>query len=830
MLVFLTALFLISTVMNQGNTDMTAEMAPAEFPLVYMEMDGQNINCLHGYREQMKSSNLRETITPLGQGRSLSFCLKKFGTGVVGISFEVRSIDGSRLIENTVLSDYEEQADEIRCHFSIKDLIEEKEEYMLVLLVDTSESGTIRYYTRIIQGEDYHVPEKLRFVKEFHEKSFDKEAAKELTKYLESSADGDNSSFAYVNIHSNFNQITWGDLQLERIGTEIIDLKEIENQTATFKISYVVRLREGKQSHNYRVEEFYRIRYTTDRIYLLDFERTMNQLLDEKNDMFTGNKISLGIMQPNVEIKESDGGNVFAFVAGDRLYSYNATDNKFAVLFGFYDEDHFDERTIYNAHDIKILNVDETGNVQFLVYGYMNRGRHEGEVGVQIIRYSSLLNTTEEVIFLPYHDSYDILRSDVRRLSYVNRSDVLYLMLEGTVYAVTLENKNYEIVASNLLEESFRVSDSERMLVWQEGTDIYSAEALKLMNLNTGKVKTIGASAGQYIAPLGFMGEDLIYGVAKKNDVMRDTSGRIIFPMQTVKIENENGEILKTYEQHGIYVTGCTIEDNQINLKRVKREEEAGGYADVEDDQIMNNEVAASGSNVLETAVTEVYETVVQIAVKNQISVKSMKVQTPREVLFEGGREIVLENEKNAIVRFYVYGKDGVSGIHTDAAAAVSEAESMAGVVTTDNGYVWKKGDRSVKNQIMAIEGSQVTEQKNSLAVCLDTMLKYEGIARNTEQLLASGATALSILEKQMPDANVLDLTGCSLDSMLYFVDRDIPVLAMLSDGKAVLIVGFNELNTVLMDPQTGTVYKKGMNDSREMFGESGNRFITYVR
>ena len=76
----------------------------------------------------------------------------------------------------------------------------------------------------------------------------------------------------------------------------------------------------------------------------------------------------------------------------------------------------------------------------------------------------------------------------------------------------------------------------------------------------------------------------------------------------------------------------------------------------------------------------------------------------------------------------------------------------------------------------------------------------------------------------------MLDLSGCSLDAVLYYVNMDIPVLATLQDGTAVLIVGFNEFNIVVMDPLTGTVYKKGMNDSTEWFKENGNRFITYLK
>ena len=130
----------------------------------------------------------------------------------------------------------------------------------------------------------------------------------------------------------------------------------------------------------------------------------------------------------------------------------------------------------------------------------------------------------------------------------------------------------------------------------------------------------------------------------------------------------------------------------------------------------------------------------------------------------------------------------------------------------------------------MAITEDEISETRSSLAVCLDAVLKFEGISRNTQRLLERGNTIFSILEPDLQEASILDLTRCSLDSVLYYVNKDIPVLALLADGNAVLIVGFNELNIVVMDPTTGTLYKKGMNDSTEWLNENGNRFITYVR
>ena len=96
--------------------------------------------------------------------------------------------------------------------------------------------------------------------------------------------------------------------------------------------------------------------------------------------------------------------------------------------------------------------------------------------------------------------------------------------------------------------------------------------------------------------------------------------------------------------------------------------------------------------------------------------------------------------------------------------------------------------------------------------------------------MLDSGQTVRQILEENISDAAVLDLQGVSLDAILYYVNQDIPVLAMLENGSARLVIGFNELNIVVMDPETGTVYKVGMNDATNLFQQNGNMFVTYLR
>ena len=829
--VFFISLFVAGSIINQGTTDMTMEMGQATFPVVTVRFNGIEMNPMHGYRKEMKTNLMRESITPLMSGRKVALQIDRFGTEIDSIAFEVRSVDGERLIENTQVPEWEERDDgTLFATLELKDLIDMNQEYELIVLITPASGDTIRYYTRIISQEDYHVTDKLEFVKDFTTKTFDKEAAKSLTKYLESNSSGDNTNLGKVTIHSSFDQITYAGLPITAKTDPQITIREIDEQTGSFVTDFYVTTSDTEAENLYHVQEYYRLRYTSDRIYLLDYERTMDQVFQEDGNAYANNKIMLGITEDDVQMEESDDGNILAFVSGNRLFSYNTVDNKMAYLFGFYDKDNKDTRTFYNMHRIKILDVSEGGNITFLVYGYMNRGRHEGEVGISAFYYDSTVNTIEELVYIPSEEPQDVIIEKVNRLSYINRDGILYLMDNQHIYGINFTERTYEMVADHLHYNGYVISDSNRMIAWQEGDSLENSQTVVLMNLNTGVQKRIEAKASETIVPIGFIEEDLIYGIVNKNDIVTDYARETVLPMYCVKIENENEGVLMTYEQENVYVLSGSVNQNQITLQRVSKSED-GTYVEIAEDQIVDAESVSLGRNTMEVVVTQNYEKIRQIVLRKEIDVNSMKQLTPKEVLFEGERSVYLRSSDEEQEQFYVYGKYGIRGIYGNEDQAVDAAESEAGVVLNSAGsYVWKKTIRSTRNQIMAIQPDMVTEERDSLAVALDTMLSYEGIMRNSAYMLQSGETIRSILEGALSECQVLDLSGCSLDAVLYYVDRDIPVLVMLQDGNAVLLIGFNEMNTVIMNPQTGTIYKMGMNDSKTWFKENGNRFITYIR
>ncbi len=821
LIVFVSALLIISKIMNRDNNSMTKEMAPPSLPIVRMQTGELQYNELHGMVGGTDVTFQRDTLTVLGANRELDFQVELFDSHIDKLAIEVRSCDGSRLIENTEIQDYQLVKHTIQVHTGVKDLIEPNTEYALIVVITDENDREIHYYTRMIWNEKLYAAEKLAFVKGFHEKTFDPVEINDLVKYMESNSKGNNTTLHKVDIHSSLVQLGWGELDVKPIGEPVLNLKDINGQTASVQLQRIVSTGSGKERVYYFVEEVYRIRYTIDRVYLLDFDRTMTQIPDVKSDIYGNNTIYLGIVAEDIPLMESEDGNVVVFQVANRLCSYNLTTNKLAVIFSFYDDEYGDARSLYLQHGIQILDVNEGGNVQFAVYGYMNRGRHEGEVGIQLYSYDSGKNTIEESVYIPYDKTFEILDCEIQNLLYWNREGMLYLYLNHTIYAVNTTNQTVNKLAVMENDESVNISRNHKIATWYEG------DFLKLMDLGLQKQVTINAENGERLFALGFMEEDLIYGVAKDDDIAMDSSGRILVPMYKVCICDSAGSILKSYEQENIYITDCEVSGNQITLERIEKMEN-GDFKAISKEHIMNNAKLEEGKNQLTVAAIDVYERVVQIQVRSTIDARNLQVLTPKEVVFEGARNTELTWEQFA-TSFYVYDRYGVAGVFMNPAEAFRLAYENSGVVVDESGStIWIKGNRVAKNQIMAIKEQQPAKDKDSLAVCLDVLLKYKGVTISTEELLESGKSVFQIMQENLTGNRVMDLTGCNLDTMLYFTNRDIPVVAILEGGEAVLIVGFNQYNIVILEPKTGKLVKKGINDSTQWFEKNGNRFLTY--
>lgn len=831
-LVFLVGLVVFGVLTNRGNMDMTAKMEEATLPLVSVKLEGRSVNYLSGYKNAMQTAYVQDCITALSKERMIEITIQENGVKIDNVGYELRSVDGQRLIENNETADYEKKDGVFQAKLKFKDLLEENTEYMLVLLLTTQEEDVLHYYTKIIICENSHIAESMDFVMDFHNRTYDKEAAKEITRYLESDSSGNNSDFYNVDIHSSFDQVTWGSLDVLEEMAPTMKITEINGAVSSYKLDYVVSDKGEEHQNFYRVSEYYRVKYTDTRMYLLEYERKMEKIFQPDSQNYDSTKIILGIGSTDIDLSESDDGKNLAFVTADRLFAFNITDEKMSLLFSFYDPENLKIQDLNNSHDIRILNIDETGNITFMVYGYMNRGEHEGEVGIVVYTYNSLNSVVSEQVYIPYEKSYDILKSDVEKLAYINRNNKLYLSLENAIYEINITESACKILSTEEETGEYKISESGRMVVWQKGNgDEYHGEKLYLMDLSTEEISEIVAEKGSYVKALGFIGEDLVYGFAASEDVVKNENDETAFYMNFVQIQNESGILLKSYQQEGVYVSSVEIEDTMLHLSRAEKKvsETDTIFSKIEDDQIVSAKEGISGKNYVETGYSNLYKSFVRIVLNGKITPKNVHFTEPEQELYEGEKNLEISFD-NGAERFYVYNAKEFLGTFDKAAEAVEFASKNSAWVINDYGnYVWRRENRKNKNQIMAIREVSVTEDKNALSVCLDTILSYEGIMRNSAYLLEQGNSITEILSQNLESVQVLELTECTLDAVLYYVNMDIPVMVRTGYEKAVLITGFNDSEVVILDPEAGTLSKVKKKKAEEDFKALGSHYITYV-
>ena len=122
-------------------------MEEASLPIVTTEMYGRELNRMPGYLQDM-GNTAADSLTILPEDRELPIHIIGDPAGVLGISYEIRSMDRKRLVENTALEEWDAQEGSIRVKLPIQNLLTKEQAYLLRLQIDTAQKGPVYYYTR----------------------------------------------------------------------------------------------------------------------------------------------------------------------------------------------------------------------------------------------------------------------------------------------------------------------------------------------------------------------------------------------------------------------------------------------------------------------------------------------------------------------------------------------------------------------------------------------------------------------------------------------------------------------------------------------------------
>lgn len=821
--VFLIAVIVFSFLTNQGNADMTADMGGATLPRIQIVSGEYEINPLVGYVSEMNVGKMRSTITPVDFQSGIALRIEEGVLPIKALTYEVCSSDGKEIL-------YKEKRKEIgeEASLTFPGLELADREAILKLTLHT-EKQDIYYYTRICTKEGTDSDACLAFAERFHNMTFGKENTESIAAYLENGTEDDETeNLQKVTIHSDAEHLTWGELRPQIKGEVSRSIKEISGNYMTIVYDYEVECAgEQDETEVYQIREYLKVRYAEGTEYLLDYERTMEQELDASGNVLDNNGILLGIAKEELPYMANEAGTIVSFVQAGELWNYNQSQDALSLVFSFADSEGYDIRNLYKEHEIQIVSVNEQGDTTFKVIGYMNRGEHEGEVGTAIYFFDIEKNFVEEKAFIPDNISSEILLKEQEQLVYYNeQQEVLYAMKEGTLYKVDLEKGKKEALVENLEKDQYVSSKDGRLLAYQTVSSLENAEEVKVLDFVTGKERTVTCSSGEFIRPLGFISEDFVYGIGRKEDAGAFVTGEHVCPMYKLEIRDTDNEVVKTYQADQVYVTGVTVEEKMLILDRVVKNESV--YTAVAKDYITSNEEVEKSNISVETYTSDEKERQVRIKYESGISDKKPKLLKPKQVLFENPVLIPFEEEGETEV-FYTYGKGKLFGIYASAADAIRQANENQGLVVSESQkYVWERGNRSLVYDIAGVDLSPYQEG-NTLAAALNRLFAYEGKTVDAAGEMAAGKKPIEILQEQFL-GNVLDLHGCSPEELCYILGKGTPIIAMTDLNNAVLLIGYNDSMITYVKPDTGEKVSVPYEELEALTVASGNTYLGYLK
>ncbi|MCD8329307.1 MAG: hypothetical protein LUC27_01250 [Lachnospiraceae bacterium] len=567
----------------------------------------------------------------------------------------------------------------------------------------------------------------------------------------------------------------------------------------------------------YLITEAITVQWSSTRFYLMNYHRTMTELFEADDSRLTDGTLDLGILSSeDVETASSEEGDILAFAVGGELWSYDAANALLTQVFTFRDDDD-GIRSGYRHYGMKILEVGEDGSVSFLVYGYMNRGQHEGQLGVSYLTYQAEENNLNEIFFLSYKGTSETLQEGIETLACMGGDGQMYLLMGDSLYSIDWEGGEVVVLVDSATERNLVVNDSQTAVAWEIGEN---AGSVQILYLDNGDSQLMEADTGDRISPQGFIGEDCILGLSHEEDTA--VSGALsVNPYYAIVIKERDGAEAARYEYDDIYIASVTVDGDQVILERLKKDSEGGFSSTDSDTLIQSNPETTESVTVLASRTEE--EKLRTWTLSAGASSGETEYRAPELVSYAAGDSLSLPtiSEEGTSLRYYAFSEGDLKAVTSSAGSAIAAVyETMGTVIDSAGQLVWIRTGRDVSAELTLAESTAVSSS-GALENCLEQILFVEGLEEMLLNDLDTTGSSLDILQALFPD-RVLNLSGCTVKALLYYIDRGCPVLLQDREGTVLLLVGYDQYNVTCYDPTQGSTYKLGQQDAADYL-ESGD-------
>ena len=388
-----------------------------------------------------------------------------------------------------------------------------------------------------------------------------------------------------------------------------------------------------------------------------------------------------------------------------------------------------------------------------------------------------------------------------------------------------------QCIAENSNGEGYAISESDRYVAWVDADKLYNSSVIHMMDLKTGVITDWSVGTDTYLKPIEFIGEDFVYGIANIADVKLDSVGNTIFPMKSIEILNPSEgkyNIIKTYTPEGRFIGKVSVADMNIHVELLT---EVDGRLVVSGaDTIMNRETEVKNQIAINKTVSDLKQTQVSITMKAINDTNAVKIITPKHVILDNDKTMSLDLNKEGEM-YYVYLKGDILLATSNISEAIITANSRYGVVVDQNQrYIYKRARSTSQSYIKNLVANSADKNASGMAKCISAILEFEEAGLSVNELMQAGQTPYYILNTTLKEELILELSGCGVDELLYYIDQGNPVLAKTGDNDAILLTGYSSTKIYYYDPKTEKTKNMSYEEMDEILYKGGNYFIVYLK
>ena len=733
------------------------EGSDLNIPKLYNVLDDYYINKMYGYSNEMDAAVSDNILSLVLDDFSMKFRIVDADISEIeDFDYSIRKFDTNELVESGERTKVE--SDIIDLHLS--SLMEENKEYSLELKLYTN-GKTYHYYSRIIRSNTEFLKKLIDMANTFSNNNFDSNTARDNSMYLESDGTGNSRGLEYVTLKSDFDMISYNGMSLTPAEKEVT-LVNYNGKVGEIHFSFTA----DAYGKTYNIEENFICKSGAQRLYMLDYTRTMNQKI--LNKLTVDKKIDLGMGNRGSRIITNAKVDKIAFLADNKLFLSDGKKENVDVIYSC-------------GKNNYIMPLKFGDGLYFINYGYNLDDSHIGEVGVCLLKYMEDTKKVSKLAFIKTDVDVASLKESIDELAYMGDSGMLYIKLLDKVVGLDIISGSYVTVAENLETGKYSISQDKSLLSWNVG------DGLNIYNFAVGENKQLD-NANEVMLPIGYIGSDLVVAIQSQN-ISNTVNGKSVGSIfEKISIYNNLLELQKEYTYDGRYIDNINVSGNRVHIELYQYDGE--NFTRLGEDTIISSKSVASESRL--SSYADSYRG------KNYVIDYTKKID--REISYSKTLEIEASDLEYDIElntsylknMYYVYIKSKLKGIYDDPVRAVEDAY-------TDMGFVRRNG-------IMIYVRAMVDTASN---------INFE-------------ASAAGEYVNYWENNELTRFRGITLKEAMYFLTIKKPVFTFTAINNPVILTGYDSKTVTIYDINTSSIQKIDINEAQSIFNSTQNDFSCF--